>query len=213
MTNPDTKKTGRNQNSHIPIHDCLILPIESFEIKGAVTNIEYQAFLGCSSLTTINLPTSLISIKEGAFQDCKKLKSIELPNSLKSIDNHAFDGCRSLLSIILNEGITTLGVSSFSNCISLESVTLPASLDTIPNSCFYGDTSLKNINIPSSINLIGLDAFFGCYNVSFDLSESIDYIASTSSNFNEIIEIDDFKNYALKHYYIKKVEVGTSENS
>lgn len=43
-----------------------------------VTSIGKYAFLGCSGLTTINLPESLTYLGEGCFQSCSKLNVVDL---------------------------------------------------------------------------------------------------------------------------------------
>lgn len=51
---------------------------------------------------SIELPSSIISIKDDAFQSCG-LTSIEIPSSVISIGDNAFDDCSELSTIkILN---------------------------------------------------------------------------------------------------------------
>lgn len=185
-------------------------------VLGNVENIEFQAFLECTSLEKINLPSTLTSIQDDAFRDCTKLSTLAFPIALQSIGSHTFDGCRSLETVTLNQNIAKLGVATFSNCISLNSINIPQSINSIPDSCFYGCSSLTSIDL-SSVEIIGYNAFFGCKNVTFvlDDNENVHYVASKDKDFSSLEQIsnDKFKEYALKNYYIKKVEGKINENN
>ncbi|MBQ3219959.1 MAG: leucine-rich repeat domain-containing protein [Clostridia bacterium] len=67
---------------------------ESIRYKGnpyAVTSIGGRAFNVCESLTSIEIPDSIISIGEAAFNGCG-LTSIKIPKSVSNIDRSAFGG-------------------------------------------------------------------------------------------------------------------------
>lgn len=66
----------------------LIIP---YTIEGkSVTRINYNAFSGCSSLSSINLPNTSTTIGGMAFDGCRALKTIELPDSVTKIGANAF---------------------------------------------------------------------------------------------------------------------------
>ena len=58
-----------------------------------VTSIGKSAFWGCSSLTSLNIPSSVTSIGSQAFSYCSSLTSINIPSSVTSIGELAFFYC------------------------------------------------------------------------------------------------------------------------
>jgi hypothetical protein len=59
------------------------------------------------------------SIDYGAFCDCTSLESINIPSSLKNIGEEAFANCTSLSSIVIPDSVTSIGKNAFYNCTSL----------------------------------------------------------------------------------------------
>ena len=121
-----------------------------------------RAFLGCTSLSSLTLPSSLQSIGGGAFDGCNSLISLTLPSSLQSIGNYAFYDCKSLTSLTLPSSLQSIGNGVFYGCNSLTSLTLPSSLQSIGDGAFYGCNSLTSLTLPSSLQSIGDGAFCDC---------------------------------------------------
>ncbi len=69
---------------------------EKLVIYDGVTSIGSSAFLGCSGLTTVSIPSSVTSIGEYAFYGCTGLTTVSIPGSVTSIGKYAFSGCSSL---------------------------------------------------------------------------------------------------------------------
>ncbi len=149
--------------SQIP-HDAL----ETVIIKSG-NKIPDSAFLGCTSLTKITLPTSVTSIGYSAFSGCTSLSSINIPNGVASIGYSAFFGCTSLTSITIPDSVTFIDKSAFGLCKGLTSISVNKNNKTYhsQNNCLIEIASktlvlgCKNSVIPDdgSVTSIGDKAF------------------------------------------------------
>ena len=136
--------------------------LTSIEIPSSVTSIGKNAFYYCTSLTSVTIPSSVTSIADYAFWNCSSLTSIELPSSLTSISWGIFRGCSSLTSVTIPNSVTSIGNESFRGCSSLTSVEIPNSVTSIASFAFYNCKSLTSIEIPSSLTSISDYAFKNC---------------------------------------------------
>ena len=64
--------------------------------RGGIVEIDYYVFDACTSLSNINLPEGLKTIRENAFRGCTSLEKITIPESVEFIDDNAFNGCNKL---------------------------------------------------------------------------------------------------------------------
>ena len=104
-----------------------------------VTSIEINAFNGCASLTSVEMP-NVTEIGSSAFNGCASLTSVEMPN-VTEIGSSAFYGCASLPSVEM-PNVTEIGEFVFQDCTLLSQVVI------------------NNINPP----VLGSDAFDNCHN-------------------------------------------------
>lgn len=84
------------------------------------------------------IPEGTTEIKEMAFQDCTTLVSVEIPSSVRGIHYGAFYGCTGLTSVIIPEGVEEIYDCAFKGCTSLTSVTLPKSIKQVSFDAFDG---------------------------------------------------------------------------
>ena len=163
---------GRNYNreetdgklSILDLSDAKIVEGGSDYIWGINTSndkLGRSAFSGCSSLTSLTIPSSVTSIGEFAFKGCSGLTSLTIPSGVTSIGHSAFEGCSSLTSLTIPSSVTSIGYSAFV-CSGLTSLTIPSGVTSIGESTFYGCSGLINLTIPSSVTSIGNQAFSGC---------------------------------------------------
>ena len=157
--------------------------LSSINIPDSVTSIGYRTFYGCSSLTSINIPDSVTSIDWDAFSNCTSLTSVNIPNSVTSIGYSAFDGCSSLTSISIPDGVTSIGNWTFGGCSNLTSINIPDSVTSIGVAAFRDCTSLTSITIPDSVTSIGYSAFEGCSSLtSINIPDSVTSIGGGAFN-------------------------------
>ncbi len=143
--------------------------LSTITISEGITTIDNNAFgyknwytYSCSSLVSVKLPESLTSIGDGAFYSCGSLSDINIPANVISIGSNAFEYCSSLASIKLPGKLLTINPSTFSGCKALNSVNIPAGVMSIGSYAFYECIALPRISIPSSVQTIGNKAFAGC---------------------------------------------------
>ena len=77
-----------------------------------------DAFFG-KGITSVDLGEDLITIGNNAFYGCRSLKSIEIPASCTKVGDMAFAGCTSLKTVEYKGGLTSIGFCSFANCSNL----------------------------------------------------------------------------------------------
>ncbi len=143
-------------------------------------------FWGCSNLSDITIPDSIISIGTNVFYDTAwynnqsdgdlylgkvyyKYKgtmptgtNIAVTEGTTMIVSNAFDTCTSLASITIPNSVTSIGSYTFKGCTGLTSIIIPNNVTSIGTYAFYSCTGLKSITIPNSVTNIGMYAFGNC---------------------------------------------------
>lgn len=128
---------------------------------------------GCTSLTTIHLPSSLQKLSGmSTFSGASALTDITLPEGIAITEGSTFSECTSLKSIELPASITTIPSHMFAGCSALEHVTAKGTITAIGNGAFgsvtdwkdqeTADTALTEIPDLSQVTSIGDRAFYGC---------------------------------------------------
>ena len=120
-----------NQNSISSLNYSLRIDLDLSETKN-LRFVPNKAFLECTQLSSIKLPSGIRQISSSAFKDCKNLLNIEFPDSIEEyssnmpfIGEDAFCGCKNLKSIIIPEGTTEISPEAFCGCTNLESIIIP----------------------------------------------------------------------------------------
>ena len=145
----------------------------------------YFSFRDLVSLRRVEMLDGMKFVPGSAFLGCTKLESVIIPSSVTTIESYAFDSCRELSYLTFgdNSSLTEIKYSAFMNCTSLSEINLPSGVETIGDQAFYGallqkvslspalkeignnaftDSDIKEIVIPSTVTKIGSSAFYGC---------------------------------------------------
>ncbi|MBQ3680593.1 MAG: leucine-rich repeat domain-containing protein [Paludibacteraceae bacterium] len=144
----------------------------------AVTSIGNYAFAGSSGMTSLRIPSSVVSIGYSIASLCNSLASYSVDAENPSF--FSYDGVlysRSPLALLLSpraksgvvtvyDGITELPSSAFQYCSYISSVKIPSSVKSIKDGAFANCTSLAAVALPSGVKSIGNRAFFMCESLS-----------------------------------------------
>ena len=165
------------------------------EIDGRkVVGIDSYAFEGCSQVTDITIPNSVVKLGYNTFDDTSWYKNLyaaspngvvyinniaycykgDIPNDgtvefdygTISIAGGAFWGEEKLLKIVLPDTITYIGENAFYCCENLNDFVLPDSVKEIGENSFYECSNLNSITFPDSLENIESYAFSGCSNLT-----------------------------------------------
>jgi len=142
--------------------------LNSVDISQMNTNMTALTFVDISGVTV-----AANALPANAFQNKTTLTSVILPSTLVSIGDNAFSSCTSLSGVIpIPASVTSIGNSAFQNCTALTGIlTFPLGLTTISNYAFAGCTGLTgNLTIPGSVTSIGSYAFQSCSGFTGPLS-------------------------------------------
>lgn len=154
-----------NAAGNIIYMDKCVIGSKSANLSGALTVadgtrvIAGMAFSMCNGVTSLSLPSSVVSIGENAFQGCTAMTKADLSKCTKmtSIPNGAFTNCKALTSILLPSGIREIGSYAFFS-IGATQFYVPDNVVSIGENAFLS-SKLQTLSMPSSLEKIGQEAF------------------------------------------------------
>ena len=160
---PTEVSISRNDASYSSFTGELIIPstVTHGGYTYTVTGLAERAFSGCSGVTSVSIPSSMITIGWAAFEGTAFYND---PSNW--VDNALYvDNC--LIAVKpeqtgvyeIAEGTKVIGEGAFYNCSSLTSVNIPSGVISIGGVAFADCSSLTSVNIPSSVKYIGSNPF------------------------------------------------------
>ena len=139
-----------------------------------LSEIEENAFMGCTRFESLVIPASVTYIGEGAFNRCH-LESINVDT-----DNEVYDSrnnCNALIetstntlllgtgSTVIPTSVTTIGNSAFEGCSSTSAMVIPDNVMTIGENAFSG-SRFSSITLPEGLTAISKHMMSLCYNLT-----------------------------------------------
>lgn len=160
----------------------------------SVTNegivIEARAFEGCTKLSSVTLPGSLLNIETALFKGCTSLQTITMPESLVSIGEDGFAGCTSLVRIVIPEKVQKIQARAFEGCEALVEISI---LDPKPEGDDFtiAQSAFPNKADNSKVTMKGYDgkvqeyaekrgyqyqSLFKKYQLSYYKNDNVDFV-------------------------------------
>jgi hypothetical protein len=139
--------------------------LTSVVIPSSVLTIGTKAFANCTGLTTVTIPTSVTSIGSqeigsGVFHNCSNLVTVNFnATNCSIVGNNTWDGCTKFTTLNLGNTVTRIPTRGFQGATKLVSVSLPNSLTTINSYGFDGCTSLTTVTCGNASTLTSIGSY------------------------------------------------------
>ena len=171
--------------------------VKKVTVPEGVRLIEYNAFYGCTALTTVVLPSSLEEMTEYTFYQCTNLKTVSLDTAnskLTKIGRYSFAYCEKLTGFDIPSSLKELEEGVFFRCSSLKKIIIPDTVEKIDRSAFYECTNVIEIKIPGTVKEASDIALVGCEKViTAELPISMVTLANLqrSDDLETLVIVDD----------------------
>lgn len=168
--------------------------MESIEIPASMQTIYQSTFEKCTNLKTVTLHEGLINIGNptsgygDVFAKCSSLTEIDLPSTLQFIGSCAFDRT-GLTKIEIPDNVITIKYQAFNSCDNLAEVKLPSNLQTIEMNTFSSCPQLQELELPESLTEISPYAFQYSSTTLKAPNLTVYALASGLSNFRGSVEL------------------------
>lgn len=166
--------------------DMLIMGCRNTTIDPTVVGIGPWAFTSVS-ITSITLPSNIVTIETGAFSYCGSLTSITIEGQITAIPDYCFNYCSNLENFTVPSSVTSIGIYAFADT-KLATLEIPTSVTSIGRYCFSYCYNLSEIEIPSSVTSLANGVFNSCTALTkITLHEGLTSIGRYTFSYCEIL--------------------------
>lgn len=155
-----------------------------------VVKIHNEAFMNCSYMSGLAIPSTVVEIGQNAFFGCRMLSGLYIPDGVVSIGDGAFAECNSIASVSIPDSVTHIGDMAFANCYKLNTIDVSKSnavYKSVDGSLYTKDGAAlmqyalgkkdKQFTTPDGVKEISSRAFSCSANLTkITLSEGITYV-------------------------------------
>ena len=133
-----------------------------------IPSVGISLFNGCTSLTSVQLPSSIpMDIETAALRECTSLTDFVVTNNFVGILSSAFRDCTNLASVTIGSGVTNIGSYAFQDCTSLGSISCFATTAPTLGTSVFGSVSATTIDVPDGAS--GYGSTYGGLTVNYVL--------------------------------------------
>jgi hypothetical protein len=125
-----TGYTGKGGAVVIPakIEDMPVVEIGEVAFKG---HNDKDRPINCDAITSIVVPSSVVTIGSSAFGNIDELTKATLPDGLKVIPLGLFASCEKLTTVNLPASLESIGFAAFQFCEELNNLIIPDSISSV----------------------------------------------------------------------------------
>lgn len=148
---------------------------ENDEFTFRVMEIDANAFYGCSEVTSIDIPYSVLRIVDGAFKGCSGIKKFtvnENNQSYKDVDGILFSKDNKMLikypaqkettEYVISEEVAIICTEAFMDNAFLRKISVGNFVTAISDNSFKNCSALEEVELGGNVRIIGAESFKNC---------------------------------------------------